>query len=85
MATAKMQTRQAIYARAGVPEYGVVEPRTRTLSYDRLAAEGTYEEAQVFTEDATITFACLPAVPLTVADLFADAPDTTIQVQPLHE
>ncbi len=66
------------YARAGVPEYAIVEPRSRVLNDYRLTKRGGYGAPRVFDESGTVTFACAPALPLRVADLFAGAPDTTL-------
>jgi Uma2 family endonuclease len=73
-----LQQKQALYARAGVPEYVVINPRTRTLSLYQLAAPGSYGEPQQFTASDTVRFACVPTVALQVGDLFADAPDTEL-------
>lgn len=80
--TAKeMHEKRAAYAAIGVPEYVVVDPSSRTLTYYRLEASGaTYDAGQVSGEGDTVAFACLPDVPLAVSALFADAPDTTISV-----
>jgi Uma2 family endonuclease len=66
------------YARAGVPEYAIVDPRSRVLNAYQLTKRGGYGVPRVFDESATVTFACAPALPLRVADLFAGAPDTTL-------
>jgi Uma2 family endonuclease len=66
------------YARAGVPEYAIIDPSKRTLSHYTLEKPGHYAESRVFKEGDTITFACLPTIPLEVGELFADAPDTTL-------
>ena len=66
------------YALAGVPEYAIIDPRTRKLSHYRLDALGRYAYPQIFGEQQTMTFDCLPTLPLAIADLFAGAPDTTL-------
>jgi Uma2 family endonuclease len=66
------------YARAGLLEYIVVNPETRKLYRYRLAEIGHYADPEIFDEMATVTFDCLPAIPLRVADLFSGAPDTTL-------
>jgi Uma2 family endonuclease len=66
------------YAQAGVPEYAIIDLSARTLAHYRLAAPGHYAEPLVFGEGETIHFACLPTLPLPVAELFAGAPDTEI-------
>jgi Uma2 family endonuclease len=66
------------YARAGVPEYAIVDPRTRTLSHYQLDAPGRYRPPHVLGEGDTLSFACLPEISLVVSALFAGAPDTTL-------
>ncbi len=78
---AQMEEKRRIYAAIGVPEYAVVEPAERSLTYYRLSADGTYPDAQRFGEGDTLTLTCLPDIPLVVAELFADAPDTTLDVE----
>jgi Uma2 family endonuclease len=67
-----------VYERAGVPEYGVVDPAQRQLRLYRLQADGTYARAEIYVESDTVAFNTLPAVILRVGDLFAGAPDTTL-------
>ncbi|MDX1992383.1 MAG: Uma2 family endonuclease [bacterium] len=66
------------YAMAGVPEYGLVDPRSRTLTHHRLHQPGQYHPPTVYSEGDRVTFACLPALSFAQADLFAGAPDTTL-------
>lgn len=66
------------YALAGVPEYAIVKPAVRMLDYYRLDALGRYMAPRECTEADTITFDCLPAISLPIAQLFAGAPDTTL-------
>jgi Uma2 family endonuclease len=66
------------YAKAGVPEYAVIDPSKRTLSHYTLEKPGKYSEPRVFKEGETVTFACLPTIPLEISKLFADSPDTTL-------
>jgi Uma2 family endonuclease len=65
------------YARAGLPEYAIINPEARTLCHYRLAAPGSYAAPQVANETGTAVFDCLPGVMFDMARLFADAPDTT--------
>jgi Uma2 family endonuclease len=76
--TYDLETKRTAYAAAGVPEYGVIDAEPRTLAYFKLVAPGQYAEPQIFTEAETITFACLPTLPLAVRKLFEGAPDTTL-------
>jgi Uma2 family endonuclease len=66
------------YARAGVPEYAIIDPRMRTISHYRLVAPGQYATLRKIGEAQIIMFDCLPTLSLPVGQLFADAPDTTL-------
>jgi Uma2 family endonuclease len=66
------------YARAGVPEYIIIDPRARTLSHYRLAAENHFADPIIYGSDSDVSFDCLPGISLRVGDLFAGAPDTTL-------
>lgn len=68
----------AAYAKAGVPEYVVIDPTERQLRLYRLAKLGAYAPPQVFKSGETVTFACLPTIPVVVSQLFEGAPDTTL-------
>ena len=72
------EVKLAAYARAGVPEYAIVDPRARTLSHYQLDAQGAYGSPRVYAAADAMSFACLPTIILTVGDLFAGAPDTTL-------
>jgi Uma2 family endonuclease len=72
------QVKLATSATAAVPEYAIIDPRSRTLDYYRLHTAGRYDGARTFGEADSVSFACLPTVTLRVADLFAGAPDTTL-------
>ncbi len=66
------------YAAAGVPEYAVINPAERTLTYYRLIAPGEYAEGRMLRDSDAVTFDCLPGLQAPVAALFEGAPDTTI-------
>jgi Uma2 family endonuclease len=66
------------YARAGVREYAIVDPRTRTISHYRLKGPGLYTAPHMVGEDERILFDCLPTLPIPVRELFAGAPDTSL-------
>jgi Uma2 family endonuclease len=66
------------YARAGLPEYAIIDPAARTLRHYWLAAPGSYAAPQVVDETGSASFDCLPGLALDVARLFAGAPDTTL-------
>jgi Uma2 family endonuclease len=72
------ETKFEAYARAGLPEYAIVDPRSRTLILYRLNAQAAYTAPQVFEETDQAIFNCLPILSLPVAELFAGAPDTTL-------
>jgi Uma2 family endonuclease len=72
------EVKLAAYASAGVPEYGIIDPAERTLSLYALQKPGTYHEPRIFNEGDSVTFACLPTIPLEMSQLFADAPDTSL-------
>ena len=72
------QVKLRAYAMAGVPEYAIVDPGSRSLEYYQLDALGRYASSATVTEGASLSFACLPSLTLRVADLFAGAPDTTL-------
>lgn len=67
-----------VYAFAGVPEYAIVDPRGRTLSHYRLEPPGRYAAPRIAAAGETITFDCLPTLPIPIAELFTGAPDTTL-------
>jgi Uma2 family endonuclease len=65
-------------ARAGVPEYAIVDPATRTVSYYRLEAPGRYADPNVHGAAEVMSFDCLPTIRVPVGELFVGAPDTTL-------
>lgn len=68
----------AVYTKAGVPEYVVIDPAEQLLRYYKLAAPGEYASPETFREGDSVTFACLPTLSISVSDLFAGAPDTSL-------
>lgn len=66
------------YGNAGVPEYAIVDPRSRTLSLYQRDQLGRWMLPRVMGERETVAFACLPTLSFTIGDLFAGAPDTTV-------
>jgi len=67
------------YARAGVPEYWIIRPATRDIVVcsQPMPADGDFANSQLFANDTELTSPTLP-VRLSVADIFAGAPDTTL-------
>lgn len=72
------QVKLVAYAMAGVPEYAIVDPRSRSLDHFRLHSPGRYDGPQTYAEGASLSFACLPGIALRIGDLFAGAPDTSL-------
>jgi Uma2 family endonuclease len=72
------QVKLVAYAMAAVPEYAIVNPRTRTLERYWLHSPGRYNGPQTFGESDDMRFDCLPEVTLRIADLFAGAPDPSL-------
>jgi Uma2 family endonuclease len=70
--------KRTVYAQAGVPEYAVIGPKARQLRLYHLEHPGEYSPPQIFNASDTVTFACLPTLPLVVGKLFEGAPDTTL-------
>jgi Uma2 family endonuclease len=67
------ETKRQEYAQAGIPEYWIVDPealRVRVL----ILEEGTYREHGDFGPGDTASSAVLPGLTVSVADLFASAP-----------
>ena len=67
------------YARAGVPEYWIVRPATRDLlvCWQPDASLGDYAQVRLVAPGAELVSPTLP-LRVTVADLFAGAPDSTL-------
>ena len=72
------EVRLDAYARAGVPEYTIIDPSARTLSHYRLEVTDRYAAPHVYGEAEVASFDCLPTIFVPVGGLFAGAPDTTL-------
>jgi Uma2 family endonuclease len=72
-----LEVKFAAYAKAGVPEYVMIDPLKRILRHHRLIELDKYDEGKVYDEDDMVAFACLPNITFRVGDLFAGAPDIT--------
>jgi Uma2 family endonuclease len=72
------QVKLEAYARAGLPEYVIVDPQARALQHYRLGSAGRYDEPHTYDGDNSLRFDCLPTIRFRVSDLFAGAPDTTL-------
>ena len=66
------------YAAAVVPEYAMIDPSARRLRYYALKTLGEYGPPHDFDSTRSVTFACLPTIPLVIGRLFEGAPDTTL-------
>jgi Uma2 family endonuclease len=66
------------YARAGVPEYVLIDPAKRLLLLYQLKTVGDYGAPHEFKVGDIVRFACLPDIPVEISQLFAGAPDTTL-------
>ena len=73
-----LETKPAAYARAGLPEYGIVDPQARMLSHYRPRKQGRYAEPGIHRAGNTMCFDCLPSLSLPVGALFEGSPDTTL-------
>jgi len=72
------QVKLDAYARAGLPEYAIVDPQARALHHYRLESPGRYNDPRLYAGDDSVRFDCLPTIEFRVSDLFAGAPDTTL-------
>lgn len=69
-----LQTKAALYARARIPEYWVVDVSARRLFVHRTPAEGCYAEVTAYGEKETITSLAAPESVVRVADLLPPPP-----------
>lgn len=72
------QVKLEAYAAAGVPEYAIIDPASRSPRLYPLEAPGKYAAPREFDASQAVTFACLPGIVLEVGGLFEGAPDTTL-------
>jgi Uma2 family endonuclease len=72
------QVKLEAYARAGLPEYAIVDPEARAVKLYQLAAAGRYGHPRQSRADERIYFDCPPTIEFAVGDLFEGAPDTTL-------
>jgi Uma2 family endonuclease len=61
----------AIYAEAGVKEYWIVLPNERQVEVYRQPRGGKYDEQEIFAQEDEIVCAVLPAIRVSLAELFA--------------
>jgi Uma2 family endonuclease len=72
--------KRGAYARAGVPEYWIVRPRSRDVlvCWEPDADLGDFSQVRLIHSTEALVSPTLEGVSLRVADLFAGAPDTTL-------
>lgn len=66
------------YAKAGVPEYAIIDPAARTLRLYTLKSPGEYGPSSEFGAAQPMRFSCLSGIDLEIGRLFDGAPDTTL-------
>jgi Uma2 family endonuclease len=71
------QIKRGAYARAGVPEYWIVNPRRRDVLIYSAPQAGSYSQEQRFAEGEELVSPTL-SVRAAVAEFFAGAPDTML-------
>jgi Uma2 family endonuclease len=72
------QVKLEAYARAGLPEYVIVDPQARALQHYRIGSDGRYDDPLIHGGEDSLCFDCLPLIEFKVSTLFAGAPDTTL-------
>ena len=65
------ETKRAEYARAGIPEYWIIDPWARTVERLRLAGQ-EYELIETITDSGQLTSPEFPGWQLSLAELFAE-------------
>ncbi len=68
------EVKKAAYEKAGVPEYLIIDPVTRSVRQYQLNENAEYGDGQLFTGKDTLVIACLPTLPIRVEELFAGSP-----------
>lgn len=64
-----LMVKARLYARAGIPEYWVLDLNARQLHIHRKPANGEYTAITVHAEAETVAFASRPDAPIALADL----------------
>lgn len=68
------EVKKAAYESAGVPEYLIIDPFTRSVRHYQLSPNGQYGEPSLLASSDTLMLFCLPTLPILVEDLFAGSP-----------
>lgn len=68
----EMKDKFALYEESGVREYWLVSPTEKAVQVFQLNAEGKYVGIQPFTEDDDLTTPILPALNISLKEVFAD-------------
>ena len=70
------------YAKAGVPEYAIIDPAAHSFKLYRLRLKyiGQYVAPKVFPGEQNISFQLLSGISFRVNQLFDGAPDTTLSI-----
>jgi Uma2 family endonuclease len=68
----------AVYAKAGLGQYAVIDPEKRELRLYRGLENGHYGEPETFKGNEQVVFDGLSDLPVVVSQLFEGAPDTTL-------
>lgn len=63
-------TKAALYARAGIPDYWVLDVVSRQLYVHRLPQAGRYAQVEVYNESESVTSLAAPESPFPVAEAF---------------
>lgn len=72
------QTKLAAYGQAGVPEYAIIDPKTRSLSLYALIQPQMYGQPHVFGNTDQVSFTCLPGITFAANSLFDGSPDSSL-------
>ncbi len=68
------EVKKAAYENAGVTEYLIIDPITRTVRHYQLNDNREYGEPHLYAADDQLILNCLPTLPIRVEELFAGSP-----------
>lgn len=72
------EVKKAAYESAGVPEYLIIDPVTRTVRHFQLNDNREYGDPGLYTTTDTLILDCLPTLPILVEALFAGSPHNKV-------